>query len=146
MPVESTHPEYDANLAAWLRARDVFAGEDAVKTAGERYLPKLDSQTHDEYDAYRSRASFFNATARTADGFVGLIFRRAPAVRIPDETSGVGKALAAFINDADMLGTSLESYAKNVTSEVIAMGRAGTLIDWEGGSATGHHVEQRAYA
>src|SRR3954466_7635612 len=30
-----------------------------------------------------------------------------------------------------MLGTSLNQYAKNVLSEVIAVGRAGTLIDWE---------------
>ena len=33
-----------------------------------RYLPRLDSQTDDEYATYKARASFFNATARTADG------------------------------------------------------------------------------
>jgi hypothetical protein len=31
MPVNSTHLEYDANAAVWLRARDVFAREAAVK-------------------------------------------------------------------------------------------------------------------
>jgi hypothetical protein len=31
----------------WQRARDVIAGEDAVKLAGERYLPRLESQTED---------------------------------------------------------------------------------------------------
>ena len=140
MPVDSTHLEYDANVTAWLRARDVFAGEDAVKAAGVRYLPRLDSQTDDEYAAYKSRASFFNATARTADGFVGLIFRRESTVKLPEPASGVGKALVAFADDADMHGTPLESYAKNVVSEVIGVGRAGTLVDWEG------EVEQRAYA
>jgi len=30
MPANSTHPDYDASLAAWCRARDVIAGEDAV--------------------------------------------------------------------------------------------------------------------
>ncbi len=140
MPVNSTHPDYDSNLPAWLRARDVFAGEDTLKSAGERYLPKLDSQSSDEYHAYKSRASFFNATARTADGFVGLIFRRDPTFKLPDEKSGVGRASATFLEDADMLGTTLISYAKNVTSEVIGVGRAGTLIDWE------DEVEQRAYA
>lgn len=140
VPVNSTHPDYDANAAAWLRARDVFAGEDAVKAAGERYLPKLDSQSSGEYDAYRARASFFNATARTADGFVGLIFRREPTFKLPDDSAGVGKALAAFVDDADMLGTSLSAYAKNVVTEVVSVGRAGTLVDWE------DQVEQRAYA
>jgi hypothetical protein len=31
MNVNVTHPEYDASMPAWLRARDVIAGEDAVK-------------------------------------------------------------------------------------------------------------------
>ena len=76
MPVNSTHLDYDAALPAWLRARDVFAGEDAIKAAGERYLPKLAEQSQVDYDAYRTRGSFFNATARTVEGFIGLIFRR----------------------------------------------------------------------
>jgi hypothetical protein len=138
--VNSTHTDYDASTGAWSRARDVIAGEDAVKRAGERYLPRLDSQTVDEYAAYLARASFFNATARSADGFVGLIFRRAPFVRLPDENGGVGRALAAFRNDVDMVGTSLFGYAKNVVTEIIGVGRAGTLVDWEG------EVEDRVYA
>ena len=43
MPVNSTHPDYDASALEWSRARDVLAGEDAVKAAGEKYLPRLDS-------------------------------------------------------------------------------------------------------
>ena len=140
MPVDGTHLDYDNNVAAWLRARDVFAGEDAIKLGGVRYLPRLDAQTDPEYAAYKTRAAFFNATARTADGFVGLILRRDATVKLPDDGSGVGKALAAFADDADMLGTTLPSYAKNVVSEVIMVGRAGTLVDWES------DVEQRAYA
>ena len=117
-----------------------MAGEDAVKSAGEKYLPRLDSQTDDEYLAYKTRASFFNATARTADGYVGLIFRREPTFKVPGNNSGVGRALDAMVEDADMLGTSLPSYAKNVVGEVIALGRAGSLIDWEDVS------EKRAFA
>ena len=84
MPVQSTHPDYDANLVAWQRARDVFAGEDAVKSAAEKYLPRLDCQDDKEYLAYKNRAAFFNASARTADGFVGLIFRRDPTFKLPE--------------------------------------------------------------
>ncbi len=123
-----------------MRARDVFAGEDAVKAAGVRYLPRLDSQTDEEYLAYKERASFFNASARTADGFVGLIFRREPTFKVPQTATGVARALAEFIDDADMLGTTLSSYTKTVTSEVMAVGRAATLVDWES------EAEGRAYA
>ena len=40
MPVNSTHPDYDAALPDWIRARDVLAGEDAVRAGGEKYLPR----------------------------------------------------------------------------------------------------------
>jgi hypothetical protein len=139
VPVNSTHPDYEANLPTWLRARDVLAGEDAVKSGGEKYLPRLDSQTPDEFSAYKSRASFFNATARTAEGFVGLIFRRPPVIKLPENNSGVGRALKDFQNDVDMLGTGLPAYAQNVVGEVISVGRGGTLLDWE-------EVEQRVNA
>ena len=140
MNVNATHFEYEASLAGWSRARCVIAGEDAVKAAGELYLPRLDMQRDVDYAAYRMRASFYNATARTADGYIGMIFRRAPFQRLPTPTSTLGKAVATFVTDADMLGTSLYGYAKNVVTEVIAVGRAGTLVDWE------DTVEHRAYA
>src|SRR5690348_13346074 len=38
-----------------------------------------------------------------------------------------------------MLGTSLTAYAKDVVREVVCVGRAGSLVDWENES------EQRAY-
>src|SRR6516162_3328274 len=112
MPANSTHTDYDANLPAWLRARDVIAGEDAVKFGGEKYLPRLDSQTDDEYAAYKSRACFFNATGRTRDGFIGLLFRRDPEVKLPDKSAGVGSALHTFAADVDLMGTSLFTFCK----------------------------------
>jgi hypothetical protein len=140
MPVNNTHPDYDAALPAWTRARDVMAGEDAIKAAGIRYLSKLDSQTEEEYTAYKSRASFFNATARTAEVYLGLIFRRPPFIKVPDDSSALAKAMQEFVNDTDMLGSPLPAYAKSVVNEIITVGRAGTLIDWE------DTVENRVYA
>jgi hypothetical protein len=137
VPVNSTHPDYDANIVAWQRARDVFAGENAVKAAAEKYLPRLDCQDDNEFLDYKNHASFFNASARTADGFVRLIIRRDPAFKLPDHRQGVGDtsgrshltpalcpswtchqarrgsssgvaaALTEFVEDADMMGTSL---------------------------------------
>jgi len=159
VPVNSTHPDYDAHLPAWLRARDVLAGEDAVKAGAEKYLPRLDSQSSDEFAAYLGRASFFNATGRTAEAYLGLVFRRPPFIKLPSGSStlnplsavasgrsspgagglakadqrstALGLALQAFVDDADMLGTSLTGYARNVLNDVLAVGRAGSLIDWE---------------
>ena len=139
MPANSTHPDYDANLTTWLRARDVIAGEDAVKAGGTKYLPRLDSQSDNEYLGYKSRACFFNATSRTCDGFLGLLFRRDPEVKLPDRHAGVGGALRVFTDDVDLMGTSLFTFCKGVTGEVLAVGRSGTLIDWQSDG------ESRAY-
>ena len=140
MPANSTHADYDARAGEWSRARDVLAGEDTVKAGAEKYLARLDSQSDEEFAAYRKRASFFNATARTAEAYLGLIFRRPPFVKLPSESTGVGRALAEFQNDADMLGTSLSGYAKVVVGDVVGLGRAGSLVDWEA------EAERRAYA
>src|SRR5258705_12388647 len=126
MPVNSTHPDYDSTFLKWQRARAVLAGEDAVKDARETFLPRVQSHTPSEYDAYRKRASFFNATARTAAAFVGMIFRRPPFVKFPQHTT-----MARFETDADLLGSTLQQYAREILSEVIHVGRCGTLVDWE---------------
>jgi hypothetical protein len=34
VPANSTHADYDAALPGWTRARDLLAGEDAIKAAG----------------------------------------------------------------------------------------------------------------
>jgi hypothetical protein len=86
------------------------------------------------------RAAFVNATARIADGYVGRIFRRDPTFNLPDTSAGIGRAMDAFVADADLLGTSLSAYSKHVTHEVVTVGRAGTLVDWDDDS------EQRAFA
>jgi len=147
MPANSTHLDYDANLAKWLRARDVIAGEDAVKAGGIKYLPRLDSQTDNEYLGYLSRTCFFNATSRTCDGFLGLLFRRDPEVKLPDRHAGVGGALRVFTDDVDLMGTSLFTYCKGIVGEVLAVGRCGTLIDWAGSGASraANRADQRAY-
>ena len=139
MPVNSVHPQYLEGFMAWSRARDVLAGEDAIKSAGEKYLRRLNKQSDEEYAAYVMRASFFNGTARTADGYLGLVFRRSPFVKLPEENSALGRAMKAFRQDADMFGSSFTSYARQVVWEVIAVGRAGSLVDWEG------DTENRAY-
>ena len=62
MPVNSTHPEYDSNIPAWLRIRDLPAAA-AIKAAGEKYIPRLDAQPDDEFRACVQRGFCYNAVA-----------------------------------------------------------------------------------
>jgi len=135
MTVNSTHPEYDAAFPTWQRARDVLAGEDTVKAAGEKYLPRLDSQTNEEYVSYGKRAAFFNATGRTLGEYLDLIFRRAPVVSVERGAAGEkcerispDATLQAFVEDCDGWATDFQRYARCVVSEVLSVGRGGTLM------------------
>jgi hypothetical protein len=74
MAADSRHPDYEASAAEQPRARDALEGDDAVKGADTRYLPRKDSESEEEYLAYKARASFFGATARTLEEYLDLIF------------------------------------------------------------------------
>src|SRR5512138_2232718 len=104
MRAHSTHADYDGFLPAWSRARDVLAGEDAVKAASERYLPRLDSQSDEEYAAYKARASFFGATARTVKEYLDLVFRKAPAFALCATAGRPAEELKGFAADCDLWG------------------------------------------
>jgi hypothetical protein len=123
MTIDSRHPDHTALIPTWSRARDVLAGEDAVKAAAEKYLPRLESQTDDEYNAYRTRAAFFGATARTMEKCLDLFSRHAPVLNL-----AAAPALAPFTQNVDPWGTDLSRYARRVLAEVLSVGRAGTLL------------------
>jgi len=44
-------------------------------------LARLDSQSETEFEEYVERGFFYNATARTVSGYIGMIFRREDVTR-----------------------------------------------------------------
>lgn len=122
MPVNTTHALYAAAARRWERCRTVLDGQDAVHAAGESYLPKLTGQVQAEYDAYKARALFYGAMARTEEALVGMVFRKEPTVTVPS-------ALEALIEDADLAGTPIDTFIEAVTKEVIDVTRVGVLVD-----------------
>ncbi|MGB5861724.1 MAG: hypothetical protein WBH52_25210, partial [Pseudomonas aeruginosa] len=108
MPVDSKHPLWTANQPRWERCRTALQGQDAVHAAGEKYLPTLAGQDKAEYDAYKGRALFYGATARTEEALIGMVFRKEPTVTLP-------AALQPMIEDADLAGTPVDTFIENVT-------------------------------
>jgi hypothetical protein len=128
MIIGSVRPEYSTRVEEWSRARDVLAGEDAVKSAGVKYLPRLDSQSDEEYGAYKARASFLGATSRTLEEYLDLVFRKAPVTHL----DGCVEGLRAFVTDCDLWGMDFVRYGRRVVGEVLSVGRAGSLVLWDG--------------
>src|SRR6185437_9972014 len=125
MPIETVHPLYDANIAKWQKCRLAYEGEEAVKSAGELYLPKVDpGQDRREYDAYKSRALYYEAVGRTVDGFVGAISRKPHVIQLPE-------GLKEFETDATTDGTGLSEFIKRLCGETLLISRSGILVDYD---------------
>jgi len=122
MPVDSLHPQYTAISDDWAQMRDVVAGEKRVHDRGESYLPKLGGQDAAEYGAYVRRAGFYNATQRTVDGLSGMVFRKAPVLEVPT-------SIEEWLEDVDLAGSSLTTFAESVLEENLVVSRAGVLVD-----------------
>lgn len=142
MPVDTPHFEYQSKERAWRRMRDVLGGEDSVKASRELYIPRLDAQSDLDYTAYVHRGFFYNATVRTREGYLGLIFRKNPVVVSPGSVidgneirDPLSLVFSGFLADVDLMGSHFTDYALKVCGEVLSIGRCGTLVDWHDGSS-----------
>jgi hypothetical protein len=125
MPIDTKHPSYNDNVNKWQRCRDVYEGDDAIKSRGLEYLPAIDkNQTGDEYRSYANRATFFEAVGRSVDGFIGAISRRPHKINLPAK-------LQPMIDDATLAGVSLSEFVKKLCQETLLTGRAGILVDYD---------------
>jgi hypothetical protein len=122
MPVSFEHPDYGRFVKKWRRCQDVFDGQDAIHDAGEEYLPRLKDQTEEDYQAYKGRATFYNATYRTISGLVGMMFKRPPKIEVPP-------AIEEMLKDVTLSGVELQVFAQLISTEALKKGRVGILVD-----------------
>lgn len=123
MPVSTCHPSVEKALKIWKRIEDCISGPDAIRDAGETYLPKMAGNTDDEFKAYAARALFFNASDRTLEAMMGFLFRKPPQDTFPDSLEWLKK-------DAGCDGVTLDAYARQVMAATSSKGRCGTLVDF----------------
>jgi hypothetical protein len=120
--VRTLHAGYNDSAVLWKRCRDVIAGSDAVKGQRTLYLPKLTNQAETKYREYLLRTNFFNATARTMEAMLGMLFRKVPSIVVPTITE-------TLLPDVTADGTNFEVFVRDVAEEVVSVGRAGILVD-----------------
>jgi hypothetical protein len=125
MPIDTKHPRYADNINQWIRCRDVYNGDDAVKERGQVYLPKIDAnQSDQEYRSYASRATFFEAVGRSVDGFIGAISRRTHKISLPTNSQ-------RMVDDATLSGIALSEFVKRLCQETLLTSRGGILVDYD---------------
>jgi len=155
MPIESTHPKYDATQTKWRTCRDAYEGEEAVKSEGETYLPKLHkTQDNTKYAAYKTRSQFFEFTDRAVHGLVGATIRKEPRINLPDDLKGLVTVDQIKKAVTELLLTGRFSLLPDMPAEeggmpYLAMYRAENLINWrtdEDGAVTLAVLKETYYA
>lgn len=107
----------------WKKCRDAAEGQDAVHKAGQAYLPALTGQDAKAYESFKKRTPFFNATERTINGLVGMVYRKYPTTQAPD-------AMAEILADLTLEGESADLVSKEILRQVVEVGRVGALVEY----------------
>lgn len=145
MAIDTLHPLYESMKPIWQKCRDAVAGQEAVHQQGISYLPKLAGQTNEDYAAYKMRASYFNASGRTLDGLVGMVYRKPPVSDYPN-------SFEAIYNDIDLNDVTAENLSEKILRDVLTVYRAGVLVEFPQVSsaplnaATASQLNLRPYA
>ena len=124
---------------------DAVAGSVRVKSKKDKYLPRpnahdVSDENQARYNAYITRAVFYNVTGRTLEGFMGELFAKDTVITVPP-------ALDAVIEDANGEGVGLEQLAKSACRAVLSKGRGGLFVDYPntGGQQTAEQKEANVY-
>jgi hypothetical protein len=123
MKPDDKHPDYVEYTPVWKLCRAASTGQRAIHKGGREYLPMLEGQTTKQYDAYRLRALYYNATGRTVEAMKGLTFRKKPVLIVPEK-------MKPWLEDITMTGISFIGLAKKNMEEVLEAGRYGLLVDY----------------
>jgi len=125
-------------LYAWTLISDFLDGSEAVKKAGEKYLPRpnpsdVSKENNTRYEMYKIRAIVYNATGRTHHSLVGQVFAKPVKYNLPTK-------LNLYKGNIDGAGVSLEQQIKQAVGYALAYGRTGLLANFT--STNGATTEQ----
>lgn len=132
MAIDSTHPFYDEFIEDWVKMRDLYKGERAIKQKGQIYLPatksmRLDGMSNGQlgrelYDAYKLRAVFHDFIKDAVESYIGLMFKKNSIIELPS-------ALEPMRNNATVFSEPLEMLLRRIYEEQLITGRLGLMLD-----------------
>lgn len=117
MSVDSTHPEYAANVDRWELVRSV------IRSDATRYIKDIDPNDPSRNTQYKDDAILTNFTLRTRNALVGSVFRKES---IEDFNGTIGYV----VDDSTGNNRTLEQVAQEAIGDVLEVGRYGILVDY----------------
>jgi hypothetical protein len=135
MGLEARHPLYSAYLPDWVRMRDTFEGDRAVKLKDFLYLRPTEGMIIDgaltkadknegweNYKSYRSRTLLPDCVRDAVRALLGMMHREPPTIELP-------AILEPLRERATAQNESLEHLLQRINEEQLISGRAGLFGD-----------------
>ncbi|HZJ98530.1 MAG TPA: hypothetical protein VFC79_00900, partial [Tissierellaceae bacterium] len=130
MAVDSKHPLYEKYIDTWTRCFDAYEGQHAIKSKGDKYLPKLSGhiadgidgktaddrsrgilQTQTEYQQYLKRAIYYNYIKKICNGLNEQLFRKDVKLEYPKDMQQI---IDNFTHDGKSIKTAMKESNKNI--------------------------------
>jgi len=117
--IDAKHKHYTAQVAAWSKVRAFVAGGEAVRP----YVQTLPGHDADTASAFRQRAYYLPAIARSIDAFTGMIMNPEPVIQAPE-------ALTEYLDDVSYDGEPASRMIGRTVREVVEIGRCAVVVDY----------------
>lgn len=109
----------------WPMIMALMAGTQAMRQGGARYLPQWPNEQAESYASRIATATLYPAFSRTVEVMASKPFSKPIAI---DE--GTPPRIAELLEDVDLSGRNLHSFAADLMQDCIAYGLSGVLVDY----------------
>jgi hypothetical protein len=114
---------FDEWQPTYQKIRDAYAGQRKIHEGGTTYLPQLSGQSSEDYEAYKKRATFFNAFGKTVKALTSMVFTKDIEVTAPD-------LMEPVLENITLSGISLRQLSERMLNEVLQITRYGMLVEY----------------
>ncbi|KIC22429.1 hypothetical protein RA20_00655 [Leisingera sp. ANG-Vp] len=111
-------------VQAAAKGRDLMGGTDTMRSKGENYLPKFQSESDEAYKAHKNSTFLFNGYKKTVRDMTGKVFDKPVEL-----TEGAPEKLKTWCENADMQGRDLSTFAKDVFKKGYDAGISYIMVD-----------------
>ena len=120
----TTSLAYDAMVSHWQKVQTVLDGTEAMRAAGQAYLPMHANEENEAYDERLARSTLFNVTELTLDSWVGRPFSD------PITYEDMPKEIEALLDNVDLAGTNAHVFCANWFGDGIAKAFSHVYVDF----------------
>jgi hypothetical protein len=108
----------------WQKIQHLLDGTEAMRGAGQEYLPQHDGESNKAYDERLRKSTLLNMLQMTLDSWTGKPFSS------PINTSDAAPEITDLLDNIDLQGNNLDVFSRNWFRDGLAKGFSHVLIDF----------------